>query len=80
MRKRKMTISTTITEEEIRDRLLREHLVDIRVIEQDSDPIPEGIHWRITRGNGGTGGYLIETWQDRLPSQRIPLLSPPEEV
>lgn len=79
MRTRKMTISTTITEDEIRDRLLREHLVDIGALRGPEDPIPDGIEHRITRGSGGRGGYLIETWQDRLPRAQLQLLPAPEE-
>lgn len=79
MRTRKMTISTTVTEDEIRDRLLREHLVDIGALKDPDDQIPDGIEHRITRGRNKAGGYLIETWQDRLPRTQLALLPAPEE-
>ena len=79
MRTRKMTISTTVTEDEIRDRLLREHLMDIGAISSLGDPIPETLEYRITRAKGRKGGYLIETWQDRLPRAQVSLLPAPLE-
>ncbi|MBF9042989.1 hypothetical protein HKCCE4037_06605 [Rhodobacterales bacterium HKCCE4037] len=76
MRERKLSISTTITEDEIRDRLLREHLVDIGALDHEDDPIPSSINHRITRPNGAKGGYRIETWQNRVPRVQLALLPP----
>ncbi|MEM8822071.1 MAG: hypothetical protein AAGF30_00525 [Pseudomonadota bacterium] len=75
-RTRRMTVSTTVTEDEIRDRLLREHLLDLGVINHIEDRLPKGLEYRITRGKTRAGGYLIETWQNRVPRTLVPLLPP----
>ena len=77
---RKLSISTTVTEDEIKDRLLREHLLDIRAIRDFDDPIPKEIEWKITRNRNKPGGYVIDTWQERMPRQLIPLLGAPDEA
>lgn len=79
-RTRKMTISTTIDEEEVKARLLEEHLLDLGLIQEPGETPPEGMTTHVERRRGRAGGYTIRVTQDRVPRRDLPLLGPAEEA